>query len=173
VIAWVYKRVTKRGVGWSAAGPMLTLTLTITLNHYLNPKIDPITIVSHVPHFPRHCWGLCSGVGPIAKNGGGYTQRGVAKGLKVPCLFMITEVSIRCKKTRRLVYAVYPRIPPPPIHHWAYAEQGLRNYRPYVCLDIRLTHSAAACRCCGFAAVAPGAGREREKKYSPQSKQSM
>jgi len=34
----------------------------------------------------------------IAKNGGGYTQRGVAKGLKVPCLFMITQVSIRCKK---------------------------------------------------------------------------
>jgi len=25
-------------------------------------------------------------------------QRGVAKGLKVPCLFMITEVSIRCPK---------------------------------------------------------------------------
>ena len=52
----------------------------------------------------------------IAKNGGGYTQRGVAKGLKVPCLFMITEVSIRCQKTWRLVYGVYPRIPPP-IHH--------------------------------------------------------
>jgi len=34
----------------------------------------------------------------IAKNGGGYMQRGVAKGLKVPCLFMITEVSIRCQK---------------------------------------------------------------------------
>jgi len=33
----------------------------------------------------------------IAKNGGGYTQRGVAKGLKVHCLFMITEVSIRCQ----------------------------------------------------------------------------
>ena len=33
----------------------------------------------------------------IAKNAGGYTQRGVAKGLKVPCLFMITEVSIRCQ----------------------------------------------------------------------------
>jgi len=32
----------------------------------------------------------------IAKNGGGYKQRGVAKGLKVPCLFMITKVSIRC-----------------------------------------------------------------------------
>ena len=27
----------------------------------------------------------------IAKTGGGYTQTGVAKGLKVPCLFMITE----------------------------------------------------------------------------------
>ena len=26
---------------------------------------------------------------------------------------MITEVSIRCQKTRRLVYGVYPRIPPP------------------------------------------------------------
>ena len=40
-------------------------------------------------------------------------QRGVAKGLKVPCLFMIAEVSIRCqKKPQRLVYAVYPRIPP-------------------------------------------------------------
>ena len=41
-------------------------------------------------------------------------QRGVAKGLKVPCVFMITEVSIRCQKnpevgTRR----IYPRIPPP------------------------------------------------------------
>jgi len=34
----------------------------------------------------------------IAKNGGGYMQRGVARGLKVPCLFMITQVSIRCQK---------------------------------------------------------------------------
>ena len=48
----------------------------------------------------------------IAKNGGGYTQRGVAKGLKVPCLFMITEVSIRCQKT-----PPYTRVYPP-IHHW-------------------------------------------------------
>ena len=39
-------------------------------------------------------------------------QRGVTEGLKIPCLFMITEVSIRCQKTRRLVYGVYPRIPP-------------------------------------------------------------
>ena len=34
----------------------------------------------------------------IAKNGGGYMQRGVANGLKVLCLFMITEVRIRCQK---------------------------------------------------------------------------
>jgi len=57
----------------------------------------------------------------IAKNGGGYTQRGVAKGLKVPCLFMITEVSIRCQKKpevgiRRIPaythqYATGPRCP--------------------------------------------------------------
>jgi len=41
-------------------------------------------------------------------------QRGVAKGLKVPCLFMITEVSIRCQKPPKVgIYGVYPRIPPP------------------------------------------------------------
>jgi len=43
----------------------------------------------------------------IAKNGGGYTQRGVAKGLKVPCLFMITEVSIRCPKKPGGWYTAY------------------------------------------------------------------
>jgi len=59
----------------------------------------------------------------IAKNGGGYTQRGVAKGLNLwYCLFMIAEVSIRCPKTPEvgIGYAVYPRIPPntplPPIN---------------------------------------------------------
>ena len=37
----------------------------------------------------------------------------MAKGLKVPCLLIIAEVNIRCqKKPRRLVYTVYPRIPP-------------------------------------------------------------
>ena len=52
----------------------------------------------------------CCGQWCIPKNRGGYTQRGVTNGLRVPCLFMITEVSIRCqKKTRRLVYGVYPR----------------------------------------------------------------
>jgi len=43
----------------------------------------------------------------IAKNGGGYTQTGVAKGLKVPCLFMIAEVRIRCQKNPEV------GIPPP------------------------------------------------------------
>jgi len=53
----------------------------------------------------------------IAKNGGGYTQRGVSKGLKVPCLFMITEVSIRCQKKPGGWYTAYTRVYPP-IHHW-------------------------------------------------------
>ena len=46
----------------------------------------------------------------IAKNGGGYTQRGVAKGLKVPCFFMITEVSIRCQKKPGGWYTPYTRV---------------------------------------------------------------
>jgi len=61
---------------------------------------------------PHACRTVHAGSGVLQKNGGGYTQRGVAKGLNVPCLFVITEVSIRCQKTRRLVYGVYP-----PIHH--------------------------------------------------------
>ena len=52
----------------------------------------------------------------IAKNGGGYTQTGVAKGLKVPWLFMITEVSIRCQKNPGGWYTPYTRVYPP-IHH--------------------------------------------------------
>ena len=45
----------------------------------------------------------------------GIRRRGLVNGLKVPCLFMIAEVSIRCQKNLEvgnLVYAVYPRIPP-------------------------------------------------------------
>jgi len=48
----------------------------------------------------------------IAKTGGGYTQRGVAKGLKVPCLFMIAEVSIRCQKNPGGWYTAYTRVYP-------------------------------------------------------------
>ena len=55
----------------------------------------------------------------IAKNGGGYTQRGVAKGQKVPCLFMITEVSIRCQKNPevgiRRISAYTPNTPLVPL----------------------------------------------------------
>jgi len=40
----------------------------------------------------------------------------VAKGLKVPCLFMITEVSIRCQKKPGGWYTAYTRVYPP-IHH--------------------------------------------------------
>jgi len=39
-------------------------------------------------------------------------QTGVAKGLKVPCLFMITEVSIRCEKTGGCKYTAYTRVYP-------------------------------------------------------------
>ena len=67
----------------------------------------------------------------IAKNGGWYTQTGVAKGLKVPCLFMITHVSIRCQKNpRRLVYAVYPRIPPPNTPLSISPSRGAPNSKP-------------------------------------------
>ena len=55
----------------------------------------------------------------IAKNGGGYTRRGVAKGLKVPCLIMITEVSIRCQKKPGGWYTAYTHVYPP-IHHWVF-----------------------------------------------------
>ena len=48
----------------------------------------------------------------IAKNGGGYMQRGVAKGLKVPCLFMIVEVSIRCQKNPEVGIRRIPAYPP-------------------------------------------------------------
>ena len=42
-------------------------------------------------------------------------QRAVEKGLKVPCLFMITEVSIRCQKKPGGWYTAYTRVYPPPI----------------------------------------------------------
>jgi len=37
-------------------------------------------------------------------------QTGVAKGLKVPCLFMITEMSIRCQKNPGGWYTPYARV---------------------------------------------------------------
>jgi len=44
-------------------------------------------------------------------------QRGMAKGLKVPCLFMITEVSIRCqKKTEVGIQRTPAYTPNTPLH---------------------------------------------------------
>ena len=57
------------------------------------------------------CWCGCLQC-CIAKNGGGYTQTRVAKGLKVPCLFMIAEVSIRCQKNPGSWYTPYTRVYP-------------------------------------------------------------
>jgi len=76
-------------------------------------KLQPNSVF-HIPQYA--CYSCVCTQWCIAKNEGGYTQRGVAKGLKVPCLFIITEASIRCQKNRRLVYRVYLRrpIPPPP-----------------------------------------------------------
>jgi len=54
----------------------------------------------------------------IAKNGGVYTQTGVATGLKVPCLFMIAEVSIRCQKNPEVGICRIPAYTPP-VHHWS------------------------------------------------------
>ena len=48
----------------------------------------------------------------IAKNGGGYTQRAVEKGLKVPCLFMITVVSICCQKNLEVGIRCIPAYTP-------------------------------------------------------------
>ena len=52
--------------------------------------------------------------GVLLKNAGGYTQRGVAKGLNVPCLFMITEVSIRCQKNLEVGLRRIPAYTSPP-----------------------------------------------------------
>jgi len=71
-------------------------------HHYTPPHGDMFCVTSDTRtttrhHMPTRSVVVCS-QWCIAKNGGGYTQRGAAKGLKVPCLFMITEVSIRCQK---------------------------------------------------------------------------
>jgi len=52
----------------------------------------------------------------IAENGGGYTQRGVTKGLKVPCLFMIAEVSRPYTRSKNpgCWYTPCTRVYPPP-----------------------------------------------------------
>jgi len=76
------------------------------MDYYLHLAITGLVMIANI----QWC---------IAKNGGGYMQRGVAKGLKVPCLFMIAEVSIRCQKNPEGWYTPYTRVYPP-IHHCKY-----------------------------------------------------
>ena len=44
-------------------------------------------------------------------------QTSVAKGIKVPCIIMITEVSIRCQKNSEVGIRRISAYTPPPIHH--------------------------------------------------------
>ena len=72
----------------------------------------------------------------IAKNGGEYAQTGVAKGLKVPCLFMITEVSIRCHKTPEVDIRRIPAYTP----QYTTGSPGKRAVKQVcVCVTCRLT----------------------------------
>jgi len=72
-------------------------------NQHCASCIGTLSFPIHVP-----CSQWC-----IAKNGGGYTQRGVAKGLKVPCLFMITEVRYAVKKIPEVGIRRIPAYTPP------------------------------------------------------------
>jgi len=72
-------------------------------NFLTHPSLCWQTVATHSLVYSGHRMQWC-----IAKNRGGYTQWGLAKGPKVPCLFMITEVSIRCQKNP------YTRVYPPP-----------------------------------------------------------
>ena len=54
--------------------------------------------------------------GVLLKMEVGICKRGVTKGLKVPCLFMIAEVSIRCQKNPEVGIRRIPAYTPP-IHH--------------------------------------------------------
>ena len=74
-------------------------------------------------------------------------QWGVAKGLKVPCLFMITEVSIRCQKNPGGWYMAYTRVYPPPIHHC------LRVDTPWIGHCGAITRAAAFNTGCDLCAV--------------------
>ena len=76
----------------------------------------------------------------------GYTQRGVAKGLKVPCLFMIIEVSIRCQKNPEVgIRRMYPRIPPQYTTGLEYEVPQSRLY--CLCINVALCSTALQCIC--------------------------
>ena len=79
---------------------MVSAQLYVVLELIVVKLVCPCDVL--LPTAESGFWQWC-----IAKNGGGYTQRGMAKGLKVPCLFMITEVSIRCQKNPGGWYTPY------------------------------------------------------------------
>jgi len=95
----------------------LKLSDTIIHTAYFILAFSTLTLLVGPQEEHPACKKLSGGQWCIAINGGGYMQRGVAKGLKVPCLFMITEVSIRCQKKPGGWYTAYTRVYPP-IHHW-------------------------------------------------------
>ena len=90
----------------SSKSPQNVLTVNITLA--LMPGMWPLSWLLSIEAALRHPDHWC-----IAKNEGGYMQTGVAKGLNVPCLFMIAEVSIRYQKNSGGWYTPYTRISPP------------------------------------------------------------
>ena len=70
--------------------------------------IQLLASASIIYHYDQWC---------IAKMEVDIRKGALAKGLKVPCLFMITEVSIRCQENPGGWYTAYTRVCPP-IHHW-------------------------------------------------------
>jgi len=90
----------------------ITHTYSVKITHFYNPPTDAWENICH--DYTYHYTSRDIATDITAKNGGGYMQRGVAKVLKVPCLFMITEVSIRCQKKPRGWYTAYTRVYPPP-----------------------------------------------------------
>jgi len=54
-------------------------------------------------------------------------QRRMAKGLKVPCLFMITEVSIRCQKNPEVGIRRIPAYTPQYTTHGVHCHMNIRR----------------------------------------------
>ena len=86
----------------------ITHTYSVKITHFYNPPTDAWENICH--DYTYHYTSRDIATDITAKNGGGYMQRGVAKVLKVPCLFMITEVSIRCQKKPRGWYTAYTNL---------------------------------------------------------------
>ena len=84
----------------------------------------------------------------IPKNGGGYTQRGVTKGLKIPCLFMITEVSIRCQKNPEVGIRRIPPNTPLALKSKETVRNFTRDWRAII--DVEICNRTITKLCCRF-----------------------